>query len=450
MNKKKFFDALTIGFALFAMFFGAGNIILPPIIGLLTGNDWNWSVTGFSLTAILAPFLGIIAVLYSGDEFTDLGKRIDSRLGWILATAIILSIGPLVAIPRTAATTFEIGVVPIFSDFSPVLSSVIFFGITLALSISPSRVVDIIGKYLTPILLILLIFLIFLGITSPLGQLEETNINGLEAFRKGFYEGYQTMDVLASVIYAGIIISAVKARGYVELGEKTKVTFMSGSVAIFFLLFIYGGLVYLGATSGYPINDSLKRTELLLHISNGVLGSSGTIALSLCIALACLTTAIALVCATGTFFSQLTNGKLSYRFIVIVTCLSSGYLAVKGVDDIIDYAGPFLGIIYPITLTLIIYMVVFGKYVKRKAPFVAAIITTTVIALYQFVVYMIGLYRESIFENRMHATNTIDRLNSLIEVVPMSRYDVPWLIPSFIAFTVVYFLGKVVFPKREA
>ncbi|MEC4114365.1 branched-chain amino acid transport system II carrier protein [Myroides pelagicus] len=442
MSKKKFFDALTIGFALFAMFFGAGNIILPPIIGLLTGKDWDWSVTGFSLTAILAPFLGIIAVLYSGDEFTDLGKRINSLLGWILATAIVLSIGPFVAIPRTAATTFEIGVLPVFEDFNPVISSIVFFTITLVLSISPSKVVSIIGKYLTPVLLVLLIVLIFLGVTNPVGDLQDMKISGLEAFRKGFYEGYQTMDVLASVIYAGIIISAVKSRGYTQLEEKTKVTFMAGSVAIFFLLFIYGGLVYLGATSDYPLDEELKRTELLLYISNSVLGGNGTIALALCIALACLTTAIALVCATGTFFSQLTKGRLSYRFVVVVTCVSSAYLAVKGVDDIIDYAGPFLGVIYPITLTLILYMVVFGKYVKRKAPFVGAIITTTLITLYQFSVYIIDLYRESLFETELHAKNTIDSLNSWIEIIPMSRYDVPWLIPSFIAFVLIFLVGK--------
>ncbi|MDR2223326.1 MAG: branched-chain amino acid transport system II carrier protein [Flavobacteriaceae bacterium] len=440
MKSNKFTDALVIGFALFAMFFGAGNIILPPIIGLLTGGDWYAAVSGFSITAILAPFLGILAVLFSGDEFTDLGKRINSKLGWILATAIILSIGPLVAIPRTAATTFEIGVLSIWPDFNPIVSSIVFFGVTLLLSISPSKVVDIIGQYLTPLLLILLITLVVMGIMNPLDTaalIERTND---DAFRKGFSEGYQTMDVLASVIYAGIIISAVKAKGYLSISDKTKVTFMSGAVAIFCLLIIYGGLVYLGATSGYEISDSLKRTELLLHISNGVLGKQGTMALALCIALACLTTAIALVCATGTFFNQLTKGKLSYRFIVIVTCVFSAILAVKGVDSIIDYAAPFLGIIYPITLTLIIYMVAFGRIVKRKAPFVGAIIATTIFALIQFSAFISYKYD---FIN--YATN----VDKFIASLPLSGYDVPWLIPSFVTFVAVYIGDKLLFKTQE-
>ncbi|KUF42102.1 branched-chain amino acid transport system II carrier protein [Myroides marinus] len=439
MSKKSIFDAITIGFALFAMFFGAGNIILPPIIGLFTEGSWTSAVSGFSITAILAPFLGIVAVLISGDEFTDLGKRINSTLGWVLATAIILSIGPFVAIPRTAATTYEIGVLAIWPDFSATISSIVFFGITLVLSISPSRVVDIIGKYLTPLLLVLLVTMVVIGIANPIDTSGLVNTTYKDPFRLGFSEGYQTMDVLASVIYAGIIISAVKAAGYVSLKEKTKVTYMAGGVAISCLLFIYGGLVYLGATSGYEMTDNIKRTDLLLHISHGLLGSYGTIALSLCIALACLTTAIALVCATGTFFSQLTKGKLGYKTIVIITCISSGILAVKGVDNIIDYAAPFLGIIYPITLTLIIYMVAFGKRVKRRAPFVAAIATTTIIALIQF---------SSFISFKYDFISYSESSASFIKSLPLNDYDVPWLIPSALAFFIVYLFDKLFFKQQ--
>lgn len=438
MSKKSIFDAITIGFALFAMFFGAGNIILPPIIGLFTEGSWTSAVTGFSITAILAPFLGIVAVLISGDEFTDLGKRINSTLGWVLATAIILSIGPFVAIPRTAATTYEIGVLAIWPEFSATVSSIIFFGITLVLSISPSKVVNIIGKYLTPLLLVLLVAMVVLGILNPIDTTSLTNTSYADPFRLGFAEGYQTMDVLASVIYAGIIIAAVKASGYVSLKDKTKVTYMAGGVAISCLLFIYGGLVYLGATSGYEVTENLKRTELLLHISHGVLGSYGTIALSLCIALACLTTAIALVCATGTFFNQLTKGRVSYKTIVIITCVTSGVLAVKGVDNIIDYAAPFLGIIYPITLTLIIYMVAFGKRVKRRAPFVGAIITTTIVALIQF---------SSFISFKYGLVSYSEASANFIKALPLNNYDVPWLIPSATAFFIVYIFDRMFFKQ---
>lgn len=439
MGYKRYSDALTIGFALFAMFFGAGNVILPPFIGLMTGSDWGIAVTGFSITAILGPFLGIVAVLLSGDSFTDLAKRINSTLGWVLATAIILSIGPLIAIPRTAATTYEIGVLSLWPEASPMVSSIVFFSLTLILSISPSKVVDIIGKYLTPLLLIILLCLLIIGVFNPINPLGMPDVVNPEAFKYGFTQGYQTMDVLASVIYAGIIITAVKSKGYVNLRDKTSVTFLSGGIAMFCLLIIYGGLVYLGVSSGYTSAEDVKRIELLLHISNGLLGSTGTLVLGLCIALACLTTAIALVCATGTFFAKLTNGRLSYRLVVVVTCIFAGILAVEGVDNIINYAGPFLGIIYPITLSLVLYMVVFGRVVSRKAPFVAAIIATTLFSLFAFS----GTLGKSYGYD--HYSKTVE---NIVNSVPLASYDVPWIIPSAIAFFAVFLLGKVIGKKQ--
>lgn len=433
MNTKKIVDGLTIGFALFAMFFGAGNLILPPFIGLLAGEDWSFSILGFSLTAILAPFMGILAVVMSGNSFTDLGNRIHKTFAVILATAIMLSIGPLVAIPRTAATTFEVGVVSLDPDFSPVLTSFLFFAVVMVLSISPSRVVDIIGKFLTPALLVLLMILVISGIVTPLDTVALGRVSESSAFVDGFVEGYQTMDVLASVIFAGVIITAVISKGYTDTKQKIQLTIGAGMVAALFLLFIYGGLVYLGATSGYPVSEQIKRTDLLLYISNGVLGKTGTIALALCIALACLTTAIALICAMGTFFSQLTRGFLSYKLIVVLTCISSGILAINGVDEIIAYAAPFLGVIYPITFTVVLYMVVFGKRVKRKAPFVAAVVVSSFISIMEFVEYLLHSHTDSVF---------LKGIKTIKSVIPFSKYELTWLIPSLLAFLLVWFFCK--------
>lgn len=434
MNSKKISDSVTIGFALFAMFFGAGNLLLPPTLGLNAGVNWIASISGFSLTAILAPFLGILAVLFSGETFTDLGARINKYFAVILAIVIMLSIGPLVAIPRTAATTFEVGVVALVPDFSPIISSIIFFAITLLLSISPSKVVDIIGKFLTPLLLLILVVLVAMGVWNPLSTDLGTDTPVGEAFINGFREGYQTMDVLASVIFASIIILAAKAKGYVTISEKTKITMAAGMIAMFCLLFIYGGLVYLGATSGYDTSTDYKRSDLLLHISQNILGTSGTAALSLCVALACLTTAIALTCAVGTFFSGLTKGLLSYRVVVIATCISSSILAVKGVDEIIDYASTFLAVVYPITLAMVLYVVLFGKIVFRKAPFIGAVGATSVIALLEFSARF-NFQKEN-----------IELFKSWI---PLQQYDLAWVVPSFVCFVLFYLVDLLLFPQPK-
>src|SRR5690625_4927105 len=304
MNKKRVVDIFIIGFALFAMFFGAGNLIFPPILGLESGTSWISSISGFAITSVFATFLGIMTVVVSGDNFSDVGNRIHPVFSVIIASISMLSIGPLIAIPRTAATTFEVGVQSIFPKTKPIVSSIVFFSLTFILALSSSKVVNIIGKFLTPVLLIILVFLIVNGIVSPIDPELRQTLSHTDAFVLGFREGYQTMDLLASFIMAGIIIAAIKGKGYTEENEKKKTTTLSALIAMTFLLLIYGGLVYLGATSGYEAIGSISRTELLLHISNGILGANGTVLLALCVGLACLTTSIALTSAVSDYLDR--------------------------------------------------------------------------------------------------------------------------------------------------
>lgn len=203
--KNKISTAITLGFALFAMFFGAGNLILPPFIGLKTGDQWFTAIAGFFTTGIVSPFLGVLTVVLFGTSFTDLGRKVNPKLVTILALLIMLCIGPLVAIPRTGATTYEIGIKPLFPEFNNILFSLIFFGIVLALSITQSKIVDIIGNFLTPFLILSLGVLVTVGLLNPTAATENTGVTAQESFIFAFHEGYQTLDVLASVIFAGII-----------------------------------------------------------------------------------------------------------------------------------------------------------------------------------------------------------------------------------------------------
>src|SRR5699024_9569905 len=136
MNKQKRIDSITVGFALFAMFFGAGNLIIPPILGLTAGSAWFPSVLGFAITSVCATFLGIIAVVVSGDNFNDVGNRINPIFSIIITAICMLSIGPLVAIPRTAATTLEVGVQTLMLEANHIIYYIIFFTFIMALSLS--------------------------------------------------------------------------------------------------------------------------------------------------------------------------------------------------------------------------------------------------------------------------------------------------------------------------
>nr|WP_185140510.1 branched-chain amino acid transport system II carrier protein [Chryseobacterium sp. 6424] len=405
------------------MFFGAGNLILPPFIGLRSGEDWLAAVAGFFTTGIVSPFLGVLTVVLFGTSFTDLGRKVNPGVVLVLTFLIMLCIGPLVAIPRTAAATYEIGIKPLLPSFNSIVFSVLFFIVVVFLSASKSKIVDIIGNFLTPFLILALGILVVMGMMNPPSAVELSTLNERSAFIFAFHEGYQTLDVLASVIFAGIIISAAIDKGFTNTTDRFRITIAAGLVSMMALLFIYGGLIYLGAHAGYPQGEDISRTDLLLHISRTVLGHNGTIVISVAVALACLTTAIALSSAMGSFLEQLTKGKMSYKVGVIITCLVSGYFSVKSVDEIIEYAVVVLGFIYPITFALILTVLFFGKAVKGRRPFVAAVIAAAVVASF------------SVFAHFNLFPSVVQQVN---DILPLSEHQLGWLMPSFAAFFIVW------------
>lgn len=433
--KNKLGTAVTLGFALFAMFFGAGNLILPPFIGLKTGDEWFSAIAGFFTTGIVSPFLGVLTVVLFGTSFTDLGRKVNPVVVTVLAVLIMLCIGPLVAIPRTAAATFEIGVKPLLPEFNNILFSLIFFAIVLALSVSESKIVDIIGNFLTPFLILSLGILVTIGIMNPTAAAESTGVTTQQSFVFAFHEGYQTLDVLASVIFAGIIISAAIDKGYTNAKDRFKITIAAGLISMVALLFIYGGLIYLGAHSGYEFSEKVSRTELLLNISHNLMGESGTLVISVAVALACLTTAIALTSAMGSFLQELSKGKIGYKVGVLLTCLVSAFFSVKSVDEILEYAVVILGFVYPITFALILTVLFFGKIIFSRTPYVAAVTTAGVVA----------------------SLSVLQQLNVLVEPIetlkswlPFSEHQLEWLLPSFAAFFIAAVFNSGRKSHREA
>lgn len=427
MSKRKLITISTVGFALFAMFFGAGNLILPPFIGINSGDYWWAALLGFFITAILCPFLGILMIAQTGTSLSDVKKKIHPKVISFLNFFIILCIGPLIAIPRTAATTYEVGILPLFNDIDKVWFSIGFFLITFCLSISQTKIVDIIGKILTPLLLLSLFALILLGILSPTKSIETTDLDFSKSFFLGFSEGYQTLDVLASVIFAGLIINTVIDSGYTNPKERTEITIGAGILSTLSLLFIYGGLIYLGATSDYTITNEISRTDLLLHISRSILGEAGSAVISLTISLACITTAIALTSAVGNFFEEITNKKISYKWVVIICLIISTILSIKNVDEIINYAINILLFIYPITFALILLVLFFGRKVNYRLPYLVSILITAFLSSI------------SILEN---LNLKINILSDFKKNLPLQEYSVEWLIPSFLGFGITYLFIK--------
>lgn len=405
-------DIIVVGFALFAMFFGAGNLIFPPFLGVLSGSSWITGFAGFILADVGLALLAILAAARCNGEVNKVLSRSGKSLAIILGSAIMICLGPLLAIPRTAATTFEMGITPLFNGFSPVLFSIIFFTITFILTIKPSKVVDIIGQFLTPALLIALGILIVKGIVSPLGEM---NLNTLteNLFAEGVKQGYQTMDALGAVALSTVIISSLINKGYKDEKQKVSLTLKAGIVAAIGLILVYGGLTYLGATVSTMYGKDVVQTRLIVEITASLLGNTGKIILAIIVMLACLTTAIGLTSATAQFFEKTTNGKLKYELIVTVVCIFSAIISNFGVSTIIKFSAPILDIIYPATMVLVV-MTLFSNKIKNDNAFKGA----------TYVALLVSILTVA---NNMGLVNI-----SFINELPFSSIGFNWIVPVLI------------------
>ena len=420
-GKKKFgADSIVVGFALFSMFFGAGNVIFPPYLGFGAGTQW---VNGFLFYFIadigLALFALFTLLKVGGSE--NITGRIGSVASNILMSAIILCIGPMVAIPRTAATTFEMSVAPLISGVSPVIFSVAFFIVVLLLSIRQSAVIDVVGKVLTPALLIGLLVLIIKGIISPLGSIVNPHVDSSFVIVNGIKSGYQTMDVLAALAFGIIILKSAQEKGYSDGRESSKMIRAAAVIAGVLLLIVYFGLTYLGATSASLFSLDISRAELVIGIVERLLGKVGLVIFAVVVALACMTTAVALVSSAASFFGKLTKGRLSYATLVIIICVSSAVISNLGLDRIVAVASPILDIVYPPTLVLIA-LSWFGDRLSRGVYRWAVIG-----ALIASVLSTLSLYGVSV---------------PIVNTLPLASLGLGWIVPAAGFGIVAYVISR--------
>ncbi|MCR8745178.1 branched-chain amino acid transport system II carrier protein [Romboutsia lituseburensis] len=412
-------DIVIVGFALFAMFFGAGNLIFPPFLGVISGQSWLTGFGGFLLADVGLALLAVAAAAKCNGEVSKVLGRAGKNLAIVLGSAIMICLGPLLAIPRTAATTFEMGISPLASGFNPVLFSVLFFAITFILTIKPSKVVDIIGQFLTPALLVALGVLIIKGIMTPLGDINPTPMIN-DIFAEGVKQGYQTMDALGAVALSTVIITSLANKGYNDESQKVKLTMKAGIVAAVGLCLVYGGLTYLGATVSQVYGKDVVQTKLIVEITASLLGHPGKVILALIVGLACLTTAIGLTSATAQFFSKITNGKLKYEVIVTVVCIFSAIVSNFGVSTIIKFSAPILDMIYPATVVLVI-MTLFGSKIKNDNAFKGA-------------AYM------ALFISVLTVANNLGISIPMVTKLPFTQLGFNWIVPVLIGGVVGNFI----------
>jgi LIVCS family branched-chain amino acid:cation transporter len=381
-------NVFVVGFMLFAMFFGAGNLIFPPGLGFVSGEFFWLAILGFVITGVGLPLLGVIVGSISKEGYKESLKAIHPAFAIGLLVVIYLTIGPFFAIPRTATTAYEMSIIPFLESpggISLFIFSLLFFVIVFALSWRPGSIVDSIGKILTPLLLItialLVVTAIVMYITNPVNPAGE-GFNTEAPFSAGFTEGYLTMDAIAAIAFSVIVLNAIRGTGV--KGRKALLfgTIKSASLAALLLGLVYVSLGWLGNRvdlGGTAPDEQNLGTFLLTYISADAYGGFGAILLGLIVLLACLTTATGLIVAVSEYFNSIVP-RITYRvFVVIFTLISFG-LANQGLDQVITTSVPVLSIIYPIAMASVLLLIVSYFFptprLAMQIPIVLIIITS--------------------------------------------------------------------------
>lgn len=422
----RFKDVLLTGFALFAMLFGAGNLIFPPMLGYEVNSSWFLTISAFIITAVGLPLLGILSVSIAGNGLDDFAKKVSPLFAKVFAIVLILAIGPMLAIPRTGATAYEITFLykGLTSSIYKYLYLSAYFLIVTYFSLRANKVVERVGKILTPVLLLVLVVILIKGIFFT--DLDIKNIVYPNAFKKGFLEGYQTMDTLASIAYATIILKAIKNGR--ELNRKSELSFLikSSLIAVVSLAIVYMGFTFIGAKM-YSVLNVESKTQLLVDMTTYLLGDYGYLLLAICVAGACLTTAIGLVATVADYFSNLL--KIEYNKIVFFTVIISFLLSILGVEGIIKISVPILVFIYPITMSLIV-LNLFKNFIKNDMLFKLTIMFTSLIGLIEALLSM-EIQKEF--------------LSNFLNVLPLSEYGLTFLFPAIFGLI----LAKIIFKVKE-
>ncbi len=386
MNNLSKKDLVFISLMLFSLFFGAGNLIFPPFLGQLAGNVTWISMLGFFVTAVGFPVLGVIAVAKSGGLHT-LAERVNPLFASIFTVLIYLSIGPCLGIPRAGSLPFEMAISPylpqsVSKPLALFIFTLVFFSIAYWISLTPAKLVDRMGKILTPTLLILISLIFIATIFKPLGSYgiaTEEYINS--PFVKGFLEGYLTMDTIAALNFGIVIALAIKSKGIKEEKAIISASVKAGIIAGILLIVIYSILAHLGASSGGRFGATENGAQTLTNIMSYIFGKPGAVLLAVIFTLACITTCVGLITSCSQYFSTLTS-KLSYKNWVRILSISSMILANMGLTKILAISVPVFNAIYPIAIVLIVLAMIDKLFRGSTAVYGLTILFTGIVSIF--------------------------------------------------------------------
>ncbi|WP_100373779.1 branched-chain amino acid transport system II carrier protein [Bacillus sp. FJAT-45037] len=424
-------DLAALGFLMFALFLGAGNLIFPPLLGQEAGEALWPAIIGFLVTGVGLPLLAIIAVSQVNGDLHQLANRVHPVFAIIFSFTVYLAIGPFFGIPRTGTVAYEIGVVPFLqggqaTTGSLFISTLIFFSITFSLALNPAKLVDRVGKILTPLLIILIAIISLRGIFAPMGSFEMAEAKYASGpFFSGFLEGYLTMDTIAALVFGIVIMNRLREKGITDRAQVQSFTIKAGIIAGVGLSLVYLSLGFLGASSVSTIGPLDNGGAILAAVTNTLFGATGSMILALVITFACLTTSIGLVSATGEFFAKRFS-SVSYPVIIFILCVFSFTMANLGLSQLIAVSLPVLVAIYPIAIVLIILSFFHKMIGNRRAIYIGA---------------LLGAGCLSILDGMGTAGVDLESL-SFLEILPLYKEGLGWLLPSILGGIIGWIVSR--------
>ncbi|MGR5062373.1 branched-chain amino acid transport system II carrier protein [Photobacterium sp. DNB22_13_2] len=364
-------DTLAIGLMTFAMFLGAGNIIFPPFLGLEAGTQLLPAMAGFLITAVGLPALTLIVFGRLSDS-KQLTNPLPNWLATLIWVALLTAVGPAFSMPRAVTVAYEMGINPFVDNDQLPLFSLLFCSLTLLLAFHPGKLVDFIGKIMTPLLIIMLCTLAITAVINPLSTPLAPQGEYVDfAFTQGLVQGYMTMDAIAAVGFGWVIIKAINSKGVSDKKAVGKSTFQVAMIYIVLMGACYLAMGYVGATSSPIALEATNGGELLSLYVAYHFGEYGQLLLAAIIIMACLTTTVGLTNACTEYYQQ-TFG-VPFRRIATIVVLLTGIIANVGLDQILALSLPAILVLCPVAIALILCALFYPGEKQYQGTYMAAI-----------------------------------------------------------------------------
>lgn len=350
----------ALGFMTFAMYLGAGNLIFPPFLGYQAGENFLSGMSGFLLTGVGLPAMAlvIVAIVNGSDKLTAALPKPLATSFWVM---VFIVIGPAFVIPRAITVAYQFSFAPIFGDAALIPFTLVFCAVTILFALYPGKLIDNLGKILTPALMAILVIMSVTALIYPAGELTQASgayVNS--AFAEGLTQGYMTMDALGSIGFGWIIFRAIRSMGVDCPKATAKYTLIAALMYAVAMAFVYISLAYIGSTSTYLGSEFTNGGDILTAFTFNHFGAFGSLLLGAVMVLACLTTAIGVTTAGSEFYDN-TFSKVSYKGCVVTTMILAGLVANVGLEQLLAITLPAVVALHPVAIALMLMAPVRNK-----------------------------------------------------------------------------------------